>query len=149
MISEDPKHENKGTCRIVWWDKSSQQCLLFLSKQTAGSKITALCKQRVCFVCSKQNKSGFLWKFTWFLCESHTGSQESRGSWQWAEFLQTPSPWAELSIPPQSTKTALCTHFSLFNGHFKKSCVSRSIFLHYALRKISKNQFYSWNWKST
>lgn len=76
-------------------------------------------------------------------------SQENRGSWQWTELLQTSSPWAELKIHPQSTKTALCTFFSCKTAIKKKNpCISRSIFLYYALRKaLLEDQFYNWNWK--
>lgn len=149
--------ENKGTCRIVWWDKSTQECLLFLSKQTAGSKITALCKQqRVCWVSSKQNRQigvsvgvylSPLWISQTLPCTARRNGLLT-GAWAPA----SPNSLSRTENPAPKHKNCILHFLFLFNSHLKnnkKSCISRSIFLRYALRKaLLKDQFYSWNWKT-
>lgn len=156
MISEDPKYmKTRAPAELCGEINLPRSVCYSLVNRHAGSKITALCKQqRVCLVSSKQNRQIWVSVEVYLspLWISHPSlhSQENGGSWQWAELLQTPSPWTELKIHPQGTKIAFCTFCSSFMAIKKKNpCISRSISLHYALRKaLLKDQFYSWNWKT-
>lgn len=66
-----------------------------------------------------------------FICTARiTGSLDNR-----LRTYQKPSSWTELKIHPQGTKIAFCTFFSGLKAIKKKKnpCISRTIFLHYAL----------------